>query len=295
MKKKLLLMSLAAVLICGFIFTGCGSQDGYQAIKENTEAYLKEMLPEPGYGDEWKIIGLARDEANVEDGYFEQYYQQIEEAVVAAKGELHARKYTEYSRVILALTAIGKDPADVGGYNLLEKLDDLDAVKKQGINGPIFALIALDSGNYGTEAQRTALIEYILSQEDEDGGFGLMGGSADCDLTAMAVQALAPYVDTREDVQQAVERALAYLETCEMNGAESLSQTIVALSAMGIDAASQVTDLSAYHCEAGGFCHELPEEGEIAEADAIATEQGYYALVAYERYLDGKSRLYDMQ
>ena len=44
---------------------------------------------------------------------------------------------------MLALTAIGKDPASVAGFNLLKPLADFEQVTKQGINGTIFALLAL--------------------------------------------------------------------------------------------------------------------------------------------------------
>ncbi len=58
------------------------------------------------------------------------------------------KKYTEYSRVIIALTSIGKDPKNVGGYNLLLPLGDFEKTTWQGINGAIWALIALDCGQY---------------------------------------------------------------------------------------------------------------------------------------------------
>lgn len=303
MRKLLSIICIATLLSCSLLLAGCGGEAGYSHVKASTENYIKSTLTEPGYGDEWEIIGLARAEADVDGSFYDTYYTSVEAAVDAAKGELNARKYTEYSRVILALTAIGRDPADVGGYNLLEKLADFEAVKLQGINGPIWALIALDSGNYEipevkavkTQTTRDLLLEYIVSQEVQGGGFGLMEGAADCDLTAMAVQALAPYASGDEKISAVVDRALAFLETCEKTSSESLSQTIVALSAMDVDAERYVTELITYSCEEGGFCHELPGEGETAEADGIATEQGYYALVAYDRYINEQSRLYAMQ
>ena len=303
MKKLLSMTCIAALLSCSLLLAGCGGEAVYSDVKDATENYIKSTLTEPGYGDEWKIIGLARAEADVDGGFYDTYYTDVETAVTAAKGELSDRKYTEYSRVILALTAIGRDPADVGGYNLLEKLADFESVKVQGINGPIWALIALDSGGYDvpvvkdvkTQTTRELLLEYIVSQEVPGGGFGLMEDTADCDLTAMAVQALAPYASGDEKVGAVVDRALAYLETCEKTSAESLCQTIVARSTMGMDAESDVTELLSYSCEEGGFCHELPGEGQTAEPDGIATEQGYYALVAYDRYLNGQSSLYDMK
>ena len=102
-------------------------------------------------------------------------------AVQDAGGELSDKKFSEYSRVILALTAIGKDPADVGGYDLLAKLADMDKVTYQGLNGAIFALIALDSAGYevpaaaegANQTSREALVAYILDKQLSDGGWAL--------------------------------------------------------------------------------------------------------------------------
>ena len=62
---------------------------------------------------------------------------------------------------------------NVGGYNLLAGLSDLEFVKYQGNNGPIWALLALDSGNYpvpsGGTTTRQALIDEILSVQTSDG------------------------------------------------------------------------------------------------------------------------------
>lgn len=130
-----------------------------------------------------------------------------------AAGEL-----TEYSRVILAWTAIGRDAADVGGYNLLQPLADFDQTVFQGTNGPIFALLALDSDSYEipqntagtTQATRSGYVDYILSAELPEGGWTIAGDRADVDITAMALQALAKYRD-RKDVSEVVERGLHIL------------------------------------------------------------------------------------
>lgn len=100
-----------------------------------TGQFLVNKAPNPSFGDEWFVIALARGEYNVPKGYFEKYYENVEKHVKTVKGELHNRKYTEYSRLIIALTAIGKDPTNVGGYNLVEKLSDFDKVVWQGPNG----------------------------------------------------------------------------------------------------------------------------------------------------------------
>ena len=128
---------------------------------------------------------------------------------------LHERKYTEYSRVILALTAIGRDPAKVAGYNLLTPLGDFEKTIWQGLNGPIWAFIALDSGSYEipknpaakTQATRQLYINEILKNQLKDGGWSLTGtGNSDLDMTAMALQALAKYQD-QKSVKSATDKA----------------------------------------------------------------------------------------
>ena len=95
-------------------------QDALDAVKTDQLAF----------GSEWLVIALARSGRPVPDSY----YDSVVKAVQDAKGELSDKKFTEYSRTILALTAIGKDPSNVGGYDLLVPLADLDRVTAQGVN-----------------------------------------------------------------------------------------------------------------------------------------------------------------
>lgn len=106
-----------------------------------------------------------------------------------------ANSITENFCVILALTAIGKDVTDVGGYNLLNGLDEMAYIQNQGINGTIWALIAFDCHNYEMPAgdvTREKLINVILNEQRSDGGWALSGATSDPDVTGMALQALAP-------------------------------------------------------------------------------------------------------
>lgn len=221
--------------------------------------------------------------------------------------------------MILALTAIGKDVTDVAEHNLLEGLSDLDYLKEQGINGPIWALIALDSHDYeipvlkgdGTQATRENILAYILDKQLEDGGWALSGKKADPDMTGMALQALAPYYSTNANVKAAVDKALSCLSGMQLkNGGfsssgegenlEACAQVIVALTALGIDPTTDtrfvktngnpVSALLTFALKDGGFKHTLDE----SSLNGMATEQGSYALVAYDRFLNGKTSLYDM-
>lgn len=267
---------------------------------------------ELAFGSEWLVIALARSGREVPDSY----YDSVVKAVQDAGGVLSDRKFTEYSRTILALTAIGKDPTNVGGYDLLSKLADMDDVTFQGLNGAIFALIALDSNKYdvpavadgGKQVTRDGLVAYILEQQLSDGGWALSGDSADPDMTAMALQALAAYRTGDKAVQSAVDKALKTLSGMQQAdggysswgtlNSESCAQVIIALTVLGIDPAKDsrfakngltVLDALLSFALDGGFRHTAD-----GERNDMATEQALCALTAYARLLDGKTALYDM-
>ncbi len=294
------------------------------AINE-TAALMYNSTPDPAIGTgngEWTILSLARAGYGVPQSYYDKYYANVERELAEKEGILSKVKYTEYSRLILGLTSIGRDVTNVSGYNLLEKLADFNSVKKQGINGPIFALIALDSNKYeipvvpgiAVQTTRDMLIDYILQKEitasdGKVGGWALSGKVPDPDITAMALQSLAPYKDD-EKVKPYIDRGVQALSDIQKdNGgylswgsinSESIAQVIVALTALGIDPTKDtrfikgeghwiLSAIMEFYVEGGGFKHLL--EG---NRDGMATDQGMYALVAYDRFVDGKNSLYDM-
>ena len=270
-------------------------------------------LGTPGVGStggEWMVIGLARSGRTVPAGYYDNVVEYVK-AMADANERLHRAKVTDNARVILALTAIGKDVTNVGGHNLLKGLDNMAYVQKQGINGPIFTLIALDSHNYPTmgDVTREKLIQVILDAQLPNGGWNLSGENADTDMTAMAIQALAPYYKTNETVKAAVDKALEALSALQRNdggfgswgtvNSESCAQVIVALTALGIDPATDsrfvkngstvLGALAGFYVDGGGFKHTAD-----GERNGMATEQSYYALAAYYRFVNGQTSLYDM-
>ena len=270
-------------------------------------------LGTPGVGSiggEWMTIGLARSGRDVPSDYYDAVVDHVK-ANIDENGRLDYARSTENSRIILALTAIGKDVTDVGGYNLLGGLDNMEFIENQGINGPIWALIALDSHDYPTsgDVTREKLVQTILDAALENGGWALTGTTADPDMTAMAMQALAPYYDTDENVRAAVDKALDVLSAAQLptggfaswgsENSEACAQVIVALTALGIDPATDsrfvkngmtaLDALASFYVDGGGFRHTAS-----GELDGMATEQGYYALAAYYRFVNGQTSLYDM-
>ncbi len=280
-------------------------------------AALAGKVPAPvmsSTGGEWTVIALSRGGYYpAGHAYFEGYLRSLGAAVrenVSEDGRLHPVKSTENSRVILALTAIGEDPSDFNGVNLLSPLRDSEFVNAQGINGPIFALIALNSGQVeGYDEAKEACLRTILSAQSEDGGWSLSGFGADPDMTAMALQALSSYA-ARNEVQVAAEKGFACLSELQRESggysswgtvnAESIAQVIIAATAWGIDpqndsrlvksGGSAVSALLTFFDENEGMFSHTAGTG----ANLMASEQGCLALVAYDRWVNARPALYDM-
>lgn len=280
----------------------------------------------PSFGTsagEWTVLTLARGE-HFEQGnaYFEDYYNRIVETVKAEaakvnlNGALHRNKSTENSRLIMALSSIGKDARNVGGVNLVKAYDEngIKWIQKQGINGPVFALIAANTAGYKLNADvEKDCLDYILNKELATGGWTLNGTKADPDITSMTLQALAFYKDDAT-IKAAADRGIAALINMQADdgsfsyggdpNVESTSQVVVALTAWGINpdtderfvknGKSPIDEILSFYTEdatyGAGFKHV-----KSGAWNNMATDQATYALVAYDRFMKGKTSLYDMK
>ena len=258
----------------------------------------------PSYvGGDWSVIILAKA-GILDDELSDAYYSNVVEYVSSKKGQLSTNRSTEYSRQILALASIGRDPSDVGGYDLLKGLSDLDLVTKQGMNGSAWAIIALDSGNFAipdtgakNPVTREKLVAEILSAAQEDGSFAGLEG-CEAEYTAMALLALSRHTDIK-GVSDAIDKGVAYLSKAQNSrggfstrwgeSSETTSQVILALSAVGISAddsrfvkngISVLDNLLSYRT-GNGFAH--TKVGGKLKYDRMATEQGLLALGAAAR------------
>jgi hypothetical protein len=281
-------------------------------MQAETGQYILDHYEPSGLGVEWKALGLARNNTPGAQAWLDTYYANLVDDVVEKDGDLGVA--TEYERVILALTALDRDPSDVGGHNLLEGLADLSTMPL--LNQVIFALIALDSGDYEiptvagvtTPTTRGALVDRILTAELAAGGWAFFGTRTDPDMTGMALQALAPYVG-RTDVAAAVNRALTALSEIQRDSGgyasfgesvESATQVITALAALGIDSdsdsrfiktgGSAAAALTTFYIDGGGFWYSTAS----TTRNSMSTEQGFYGIAAYLRFVDGRNSLYDM-
>ena len=294
------------------------SKSAAQTAYDGVSAYLTAAVSAPRYGSlggEWTVLALARGGADTESAYFADYFAALEQTVREHKGVLSERKYTEHSRVILALSALEKDARDIAGYDLTLPLGDFEKTTAQGVNGAVYALLALDSRDYPmpqnaaakTQATRQMYVDAVLAAQLTNGGWSFMGEDADPDLTAMALQSLAKYRE-QSGVRLAVDRTLVCLSAMQnadggfsswgSENAESCAQALLALNALDLDAEdsrfvkngnSALDALLTYQTAEGGFCHERG-----GETNLMASEQATCALAALVRAERGESGLYQM-
>ena len=302
-----------------------------KAVK-NVFAYLSEKAASPGFEDTWTVIGAVRGKRKLPKGYKKTYYKNTVKYLSDNNWSITENRYTEYSKIILAMTAIGKDARDIEGHNLFEYLSDFENVKKQGINGVAYALLALNSHigydiphnpKAATQNSEKVMLDYILEKEGEDGGWYIMGGYADADITAIVLQAIAPYRESDDRVSKAVDRALDFLSksrndeggylallgSSRIESSESISQVIISLTALDIDPTKDLEYASGtgrkgiyerlmdYYVTIetgkGGFAHILPDTGD-AEVNDLASVEGMCAAASLYRLRKGLTSFYDM-
>ena len=289
-------------------------------IADGAALLTEENLPAGSSVSDWTALAMAC--AGIADDYagYLARLQAYVERQYAENGGLHDVKATEYHRIALTAAALGGDPAAFGAkpdgtaidlvaegtYNWQGE-EDLGG---QGLNGWIFALLTIDAVGAEVPADarysRQDMLDAIVSAQLPDGGFSLGGGAMDVDITAMALQALAPYREQYQEVIDAALNALSAAQTVtggfESWGAqssESCAQVILALTALNIDPTADerfqknqrnvVEALMDFRLSDGGFAHE--KDGPL---DAMACEQAMQALTAMELRQQGEGRFFDL-
>lgn len=249
---------------------------------DNVQGFIDGWLAENAGVNEadWYALCLSRaDELD-----FSSYLNRLEAA--SASPSLNA---AEKLRTAIVYNALGG-----------EKLN-LSAIADASWNGlgimsEIYALILQSAAELSSSVTEDEIIAAILSRQLSDGGWALSGSRSDTDVTAMALQALAPYRD-RADVNAAAEAALGRLSGLQRDdggfgsygtlNAESCAQVIIALKCLEIDpftdsrfvknGLSAADALLAYRCESGGFSH---TQG--GSENYLATVQACMAFTAVE-------------
>lgn len=301
---------------------------GFDEAYAGAKAYIQSAVSAPVVSylfGEWAVLGQARAGVELSDAYIQAYYDKVVAYVrknMGADGvlrdpESHNPAITDNERIALALTAIGKDPANVGGKNLLAALQDRNIMQvtdtsDTDINGLVMGLLALNSRNYTSDT--SWLVQAVLAQQNEEGSWSASADTkpaSDVDMTAMALQALAPYYKDggNETVNTAVNKALQWLSDkykgTGYTSAESCAQVVIAISALNLDANTDVRftktvegktlsvlgNLLQYRvAKNGGFKHQFADKA----VNEMATEQALCAMAAYARFTEKANALYDM-
>ena len=301
---------------------------GFDEAYAGAKAYIQSAVSAPVVSylfGEWAVLGQARAKVPLSEAYIAAYYEKVVAYVKANIGsdgilrkpdDKNTPVITDNERIVLALTAIGKDPANMGGENLLKALQNKNIMKvtdtsNTDINGLVMGLLALNSRNYTSDT--SWLVQAVLAQQNEDGSWSASADTkpvGDVDMTAMALQALAPYHKDsgNETVNTAVEKALNWLSGKYRSGydsSESCAQVVIALSALNLDAntdarftktvegktLSVLGNLLQYRvAENGGFKHQFADKA----VNEMATEQALCAMAAYARFTEKANALYDM-
>lgn len=302
--------------------------------------YTLETVPEARFYNEWDVMNLLRgmytgaDYMNkIPKNYFKNYITHVEEYVKEKEGFMDRNRLTEWSRPTLPLTALGYDVTNVAGYDFIKahavspegsraiQYSNGQIIYTQGINAAIWALIAINAGNYelledggdptvNTEGKMLDfIIENEITQEDGTvGGWALWGNVPDTDIGGMALQGLAPYYVDRERYEKtdatvpydefvkAVERGVAVLADIQLeNGgysamgfpgatanSQSIVQVLVALTALGIDPLAEEIELS----NIGKKINFFTDGGDV---DGFETDNMIDALLAFWDHESGSS------
>ena len=293
---------LAALISCLMILSSCAgggaesASDLDRSIKTAAEYLVEnvEVDSADSLGGGWIPFALKMSGTDIaDDEYYERYYDSIRAIAKANSGVISGERVTANERVSINLKAIGKDPSDVEGFDLMKMADDYDAVQAQGLNAEIYALISGKYCGYELKNEEQYLYDLIASQMP-DGSFGMDTAHPDADMTGMAVQALSLYQDEDERAGAAIKRAFEWLgqkqgEDGGYGSCESDAQVIIALGCAGydgedlpVDKEALYEDLLAYRTE-DGFCHMLGDE-----TDVLATEQALMALDAVKMAESGE-------
>lgn len=253
-------------------------------------------------------------------------------------------KYTDYQRRAITMLSLRGDPRNIK-YSIDGKAMSADVILDfafnmgtktslgdQGLASRVWALISIDSMQYsipaGSKNTRDSLLTELLSKQCLNGGFALIGKYSDPDITAMVIQALAPYynkaqtytykrvndgVAASKTVRKVVDESLALLSSLQKNtgdftagwtqarNPQTTAQVALALTCLGIDPQKDSRFIKNGKSLVDGMLVFLqPDKGFKAtvnstESDIMASSQVLYTMAAIIRNMKNMRRLYDFR
>lgn len=304
------------------------------------------------FGDGQTVYGIETPDAlyvafsllraDYKSDYFDEMYANVESQLksladtgsVTVEGEAKdeaviAGKYPEltYAKIVLFVTAMGKDARNVGGYNLIEKMAQKSTYEASSEAYMLDStmLLALDSGNYFPPAgddyiTKDDLVNNIAAKMDDSIAQALQWSSVDS--VAMALQPLYKYAtddilpedasSDRTAVQEAYAKGIHFLESTqnadgswsgygtETNNVWTLAQIMTAMGQLRINPCSETdgTDFIKNGMtvldDAAVF---VDAENKKVDDDLMSyqPEQLLRGLTAVIRAMEGRDSLYDVR
>ncbi len=238
---------------------------------------------------EWQVLALSASGADCD---FSAYR--------AAMTDLLARRppsgATAKQRCALALIAVSDGIPGICETMLRE------SIGQQGIMSWVFALHLVNQGVPCAQTNAEITAE-LLSRQCADGGWSLPGTNGDPDVTAMTVQALAPYRDVPE-VSAAIGRAMTFLSGSQLadggfssygaENPESTAQVWIALNTLGLDPLTDARFVKSGHTLADAVALFSRGAGQYAHAadgdvNAAASLQVFLAYTSQQCMQAGRS------
>ena len=251
------------------------------------------LCKQAGSSAEWYVLALRQNTQGLDYSAYADALQQYVEIAPPASASSRLK-------LALLLTACGR--AD-HPFVAAARAEDIG---RQGVMSWIYGLHLLNNLP-GTAGEIDQAVASLLSLQLADGGWAVMGAQSDADVTAMALQALAPTLANHSDAQAAADRALALLSAMQADtgdyrsmgtsNCESAAQVIIALCALGIDpltdarfiknGCSALDAMLRYQLEDNAFAHTVGNA-----KNNMATVQALSALIALKRFQAGQGSYY---
>lgn len=263
---------------------------------ENVQELLSGELAKTAGSSEWYVLSLAQSGEYDLSAYRSSLLSYLDSATVAS-----APSRQKYALLLVAAGAADDE-------YVTEVMES--SVGEGGLMSFVFALHLMNNGCESSRYSPSEVVRELVLLQKDDGGWSVLGEAGDVDATAMTVQALAPVCGSENDdgtCSEAVERALEFLSERQresggyasfgVENAESSAQVLCALSALGIDAATDerfikdgqciLDALESFKLPDGSFCHTLG-----GTSNESATVQSLYGALSYVRMCDGRSPFY---
>ena len=236
-----------SALCCGQGFAASNESSEGKSVPEKIEEILDARMESAGAGSLQELVWAFADQAgSAEEWYIvslRQYFPgELDFSEYRKAYEAYAqsgiKNATSRLKAAIALKAVGSSSP------FLDQAAD-SSIGELGIMSYIYGLHLLNNGCRSEKFTADSVTDIILGMQLGDGGWAIMGDGGDVDVTAMAIEALAARMDSREDVRTAIDRGINKLSGLQREdgtfisfgdaNAESTAQVLMALSSVGID------------------------------------------------------------